>query len=101
MFRSLANGAEPVPFTRQAQGRAAVKAYLVALTREWEMVSTDEREFICQGDRVAVVADMAWRNKATGKVFQSPKVDLWRIKDGHALEFSEFYDTAAILAAAT
>jgi ketosteroid isomerase-like protein len=30
----------------------------------------------------------------------TPKVDVWRFRDGKAVEFSEFYDTAQAYAAA-
>ena len=44
------------------------------------------------GDKVA--------NKETGKAFETPKIDIWRFRDGRAIEFFEHYDTAQILDAA-
>jgi len=43
----------------------------------------------------------AWRHKRTGKVADTPKVDFWRFRDGKAVEFYEYYDTAAVFAAAS
>jgi len=60
----------------------------------------DMDEFIAQGDRVVVVGRVAWRNRQTGKTVDTPKVDVWRIRDGKAVDFVEFYDTARSLEAA-
>jgi hypothetical protein len=57
-------------------------------------------EFIAQGDRVVAIGSTSWRNKATGKVVLTPKADIWRMKNGKAVQFSEFYDTARLIAAA-
>jgi ketosteroid isomerase-like protein len=34
-------------------------------------------------------------------VADSPKIDIWRFRDGKAVAFEEFYDTARVFAAAT
>ena len=57
-------------------------------------------DFIADGDRVAVIGHCSWTNKRTGKVAESAKVDIWRFRDGKAVEFHEFFDTAAVAAAA-
>jgi ketosteroid isomerase-like protein len=40
------------------------------------------------------------RNKATGKRFGTPKVDVWRVREGKITAFFEYYDTAAVAQAA-
>ena len=55
-------------------------------------------EFIAQGDRVVALGSTGWRDRKTGKSFDTPKVDIWRLKDGRAVEFMEFYDTAMLKA---
>jgi ketosteroid isomerase-like protein len=32
---------------------------------------------------------------------ETPKIDFWRFKDGKAIEFYEYFDTACVAAAAT
>ncbi|MHC2867436.1 ketosteroid isomerase-like protein [Bradyrhizobium diazoefficiens] len=32
---------------------------------------------------------------------ETPKLDFWRFKDGKAIEFYEYFDTACVVAAAT
>jgi ketosteroid isomerase-like protein len=48
-----------------------------------------------------MVGSTAWRNNATGKTFETSKVDVWRLRDGRALEFYEYYDTADLAKAAS
>jgi ketosteroid isomerase-like protein len=98
---SLASGAPAVPFTAPSDGRDQVMAYLEGLTRDWEMVFCDVDDFVAQGDRVVAIGRTAWRHRGTGKVTETPKIDVWRIQNGKAVEFAEFYDTAGMYAAAT
>jgi ketosteroid isomerase-like protein len=98
---SLADGAPEVPFTVPRNGREQVLEYLEGLNRDWEMVYCDIDDFVAQGDRVVAMGRTAWRHRGTGKVTESPKIDVWRIRDGKAVEFAEFYDTASMYAAAT
>ena len=41
-----------------------------------------------------------WTNRKTGKIAETPKVDFWRFRDGKAVEFYEYFDTACVAAAA-
>jgi ketosteroid isomerase-like protein len=98
---SLADGSPEVPFTTRRSSKSGVRAYLEDLMRDWEMVSHTMSEFIAQDDRVAVVGRAVWRHKGTGKVADTRKVDIWRFRDGKAVDFDEYYDTAGLIAAAT
>ena len=57
--------------------------------------------YIAQDDRVVVLGHCAWKFKQTGKIVETPKADSWRFKDGKAVEYYEFYDTAQVHAALT
>jgi uncharacterized protein len=105
--------ADNVAFGSLAQGRAAGANYLTAynsrdaladyfagLARDWEMLDWHNQDFIAQGDRVVVLVHCTWRNKHTGKVVATPKADVWRLANGKAVEFYEYYDTAQVHAAA-
>jgi ketosteroid isomerase-like protein len=52
--------------------------------------------FVAQGDRVVMLGRCAWRYKKTGKYVWTPKADSWRFRDGKAVEFFEYYDTAQV-----
>jgi hypothetical protein len=101
-FRSLAQGQpDALSFTRPCSGPAEVENYLRELTSNWEMIDYVVDHYVAQGDRVVAIGRTAWRNKSTGKAVDTPKIDVWRFNaDGKALEFSEYYDTAMVLAAA-
>lgn len=102
VFRSLAMGeARGAAFTAPKSRRDEIQSYFDGLRAEWEMIDFRIDHYIEDGDMVAAVGWNAWRNKATGKIFESPKVDVWRFKGDKVVAFSEFYDTAKIFAAAT
>ncbi len=100
-FGSLADGAEAAPFTATAIGKHEVKGYFDGLLGAWSMIHFTVDVMIAEGDRVAVVCSTAWTNKATGKVCETPKVDVWRFENGRAISFFEYFDTARMFAAAT
>ncbi len=97
---SLAEGAQAAPFTEPRSGRSEILEYFEGLTRDWEMVFYRIDEYVAQGERVVAIGSTSWRNKQTGKIVVTPKIDLWRMKGGKAVHFSEFYDTARLYAAA-
>ena len=68
-------------------------------TADWELIHFTPEEFIADGDRVVVLSSVAFRFRATGKVAESPKADVFRFRDGKIVEFFEFFDTARAFAA--
>ena len=98
-WRSLAAGAAGMEFTCDGIAKDDVRSYLETLAREWEMQSYTVDDFIAQGDRVVMVGRCAWKHRGTGKHVDTPKADIVRLRDGKIVEFMEYYDTAAALAA--
>jgi uncharacterized protein len=99
-FTSLADGAEPVAFTASGRGKEDFLTYIDGLTRDWEMIFYRVDDYIAQGERVVAIGSTSWRNKKSRKIVTTPKVDIWRMKNSKAVEFSEYYDTAKLIAAA-
>jgi uncharacterized protein len=99
-LNSLADGAAPLEFTAARQGAEQLKAYLAGLLADWRMNFQNLKEIIAEGDRLCAIVEMSWTNKRSAKTFEGLKVDIWRFKDGKAVEFQEFYDTARAMAAA-
>jgi uncharacterized protein len=99
-LNSLGGGETPLEFTATRQGAEQLKVYLVGLLADWRMNFQNLKEIIADGDRLCAIVDMSWTNKRTAKTFEGVKVDIWRFKDGKAVEFQEFYDTARAMAAA-
>jgi ketosteroid isomerase-like protein len=100
-FGSLGQGARHVEFTRPRTSPADVRGYLTELTKEWAMIDYVVAHYVAQDDRVVAIGRTAWTHKRTGNIVDTPKVDVWRFdSEGKAIEFFEYYDTAALLTAA-
>jgi uncharacterized protein len=99
-FRSMANGEGGLDFTAPQMRLEDVGAYFAGLAAGWEMLHSIVDDIIVDGDRAVVLSRISWRNKATGALLNSPKADAWRFKDGLAVYFMEYYDTAAARRAA-
>jgi ketosteroid isomerase-like protein len=100
-FGSVPRGAAPLQFATQYDDRVKLRHYFNELLSQWEMQHYTIDEYIAQGDMVVARGSTAWRNKATGKMAETPKMDFWRFKGGKAVEFYEYFDTACVAAAAT
>jgi ketosteroid isomerase-like protein len=99
-FGSLAQGSAPrAQYMTSYSSRDALTEYFSGLARDWEMLDWKVDNFIAQDDRVVVLSRCTWRFKANGKVVSTPKADVWRLVNGKAVEFFEFYDTAQVHAA--
>jgi ketosteroid isomerase-like protein len=100
-FGSLAQGAPDMRFACAYDSRDTLHGYFDGLLSEWEMIHYTVDEFVAQGDAVFMRGSTAWRNKKTGKAVETPKIDFWRFRDGKAVEYYEYYDTARVFAAAS
>ncbi len=100
-FDSLPDGRAPMEFAARYQNREVLRGYFKGLLDQWSMNYYEVKQFIAQGDMVVMRGECSWTNKATGKKVTTPKVDIWRFRDGKAIEFHELFDTAAAFQAAT
>ena len=73
--------------------------YFATLSRDWEMIAFDCDRFIADEDDVVMVGRCAWRNRATGKIVDTPKVDIWHFENGRAVSFLEMFDSLAFMRA--
>jgi ketosteroid isomerase-like protein len=99
-MRSVADGAPGMAFSAPRKGKHTAHGYFTALAAEWEMVHHTPEVFLADGDRVAVFGRCAFRHRKTGKVADTAVANLWRFRDGLAVEYFELYDTARAFAAA-
>lgn len=100
-FGSLAEGAAPMEFTAPISGRDRLATYFNGLLDGWKMDHYTIDTIVAEGDYAVAIGSTKWRNKASGKVLDTPKVDVWQFKDGKAVKFYEYFDTAKAFAAAT
>lgn len=97
---SICGGAPGAEFSAECSCREDAARYLSMLSEAWEMQYYETDEYISDGDRVVVLGRTAWRSKTTGKLADTRKADIWHFRDGRAVSFAEFYDSAAVFAAA-
>lgn len=84
-----------------AQGsRDDALAYLWGIFDDWELVHYSPLHYLAEGDMIAVFGVCAYRHKHTDKVAQCSMADLWRFRDGLAVEVTDIFDTARAAAAA-
>lgn len=100
VLRSLGGGDPAMKFSITRRGRVEAQNYFAELAEQWEMLEFRADEFIAQDDRVVMLGQCAWRFRATGKTAESPIAHIWTFRDGQAVDFIEFYDTARAFAAA-
>lgn len=98
-LRSLADGKPGVDFTREVRSKDEFMRYFAGLLENWEMIHYTTDDFVVDGDRVVMRGSTAWKNRKTGRVVETRKVDFVTFRDGKMVEFDEFYDTAAMMAA--
>ena len=96
---SLAAGAPGAEFTREVRSKDDMRRYFAGLRDGWQMIHYTTDHFIVDGDRVAVMGTTHWRNRKTARELNTPKADFIRFEHGKIVEFYEFYDTAALMAA--
>ncbi|QIG51557.1 nuclear transport factor 2 family protein [Nordella sp. HKS 07] len=100
VWGSLSAGTYPLAFSRTHRSREEVAEYFRGLSEAFTMNYYDVREYVAAGPYVLALSEISFTNKKTGKTFVSPKADFWRFAGGKAVEFYEFFDTAAVMASA-
>lgn len=74
-------------------GKPAAIAYFAAIAEQWEMLSARTHRFVVRGDTYVWIGEAAWRNLKTLRVVEGPKVDIWTVRDGFAVNFLELFDS--------
>ncbi len=99
-FHSVPRGVAPLDFAKHYSDSQELRKYFEGLAAEWTMQHYTMDEFVVQGDVIVVRGDCEWTNRKTGKPAHTPKIDYWRFKDGKAVEYHEYFDTACVVEAA-
>jgi ketosteroid isomerase-like protein len=73
--------------------------YFETVARDWEMIHFTVERIVDGGDDVVMIGRCAWRNRATGRIVDTPKVDVWRFEGGKAVSFLEMFDSLAFVRA--
>lgn len=78
---------------------AGALEYFQTVARDWEMIDFTVDRFVDGGDDVVMVGRCAWRNRATARVVDTPKVDVWHFEHGKAVRFLEMFDSLGFVRA--
>ncbi len=95
-FRSLADGAHNAPWSKRRRTREDVRHYLTGLLAEFEMIHFKVDRFVCEDDTIVMIGQTAWTCRRTARKVYTPKVDVWRFRNGMAIEYAEYFDTARL-----
>ena len=88
-----------LPHAGMKRGKAAVQDFFRVLGETAEFQTFEPREFIAQGDQVAVVGHYKGRVKTTGKSYDSGWVMIFTIRNGKVVRFREYTDSRQLASA--
>lgn len=75
---------------------AVLENVLAKLASEWNGFSAVPRELVAEGDTVVALGDYGGAYEATGRSIDVPFAHVWKLRDGKAVFFQQFTDTALV-----
>ncbi len=73
---------------------AVLENVFMKLGGEWDGFSAVPQEFVADEATVVALGEYSGTYKATGKSFSAPFAHVWKLKDGRAISFHQYTDTA-------
>jgi ketosteroid isomerase-like protein len=92
-LKTALNPPELHPLAQERIGLEYARDYLTSLALNLEMVSFPTERIVAEGDTLVWIGSCCWRNRRTGGEAFTPKVDVWRFRDGKAVSVLEMFDT--------
>lgn len=83
-------------FTGPRQGKKAVLDALATIAKEYAIESYVPKITIVDGDRAAVLSDVTFAQRASGRVLNFRIADVMRIRGERIVEFEEFIDSVDV-----
>src|SRR5262245_41664529 len=80
-------------FAGHRRGKAAVLAALGLIAQEYELARYEPKIMIAEGDHVAVMSDVAFKQRSTGRTVAMHLANFLRFRDNRLVEFREFANT--------
>jgi ketosteroid isomerase-like protein len=81
------------PFAGMRRGRTAVLEVIASMAEAYTLESHKIEQTIIDGDRAAVLADLGFKQRATGRSLRFKVANFLRFHDGRLIEFREFADS--------
>lgn len=85
----LGDRPRPGPFI----GKPATLAYFTAIAEALEMLEGSTEAIVARHDKVVWIGRIAWRNHKTLRVVSGPKVAVWTVRDGLAVDCLDLFDS--------
>ncbi len=85
-----------VPYSGMRRGHEGVSEFIQQLGGSVEFEQFEPRQFLAEGDTVAVIGFERGRVRATGKTFDNPWVLVFTLADGKITRFVSYEDTHAV-----
>ena len=82
-------------YTGRVRGHAQLAEWFGEVARLDDIQAFEPREFLAGPDHVTVIGHERTIARATGRVFETPWVHVWRLRDGRIAAFTGFFDTQA------
>jgi ketosteroid isomerase-like protein len=73
---------------------AVLENVFMKLGGEWDGFAAVPAELVTEGSTVVALGEYSGSYKATGKSFRAPFAHVWKFKDGKAVSFHQYTDTA-------
>jgi ketosteroid isomerase-like protein len=81
------------PFAGHHQGKAAVLEALGRIAKDYLLVSYVPQVTVVDGDRAAVMSEVAFKQRSSGRTLRFHIADFLRFRDSRLVEFREFMNT--------
>lgn len=81
------------PFVGARHGKKAVLEALGDIAKDYQVERYVTKVIVVEGDRAAVMSDVAFRQRATDRMLTFHLANFLRIRDGQLIEFREFANT--------
>jgi uncharacterized protein len=87
---------ENIPFTGKFQGVEGVGRFFSALAGALDILKYEPREFIVQGNKVAVLGESRYKVKGQEVEFDNKWVDVLIVENGAISSYTQYGDTAKL-----
>ena len=81
------------PFAGHRHGKAAVLTALGGIAQDYALERYVPQIMIVEDDRAAVMSDVAFKQRSTGRMITAQLANFLRFRDGRIIEFREFANT--------
>jgi ketosteroid isomerase-like protein len=78
------------PFAGARHGKAAVLEALGGIAKDYQLERYEPKVIVVEGDRAAVMSEVAFQQRSTGRTLRFQLANFLRIADGRLIEFREF-----------